>query len=172
MWGALIGAALNYLTNKGGPNTSAMADPFASQRGQYMGMLQNLMTRGMSPNDPAYQFRLKQGTENLQRSALAGGGAVGGGTLAELMKYGQGLASQEYGNQFNRLAELSGVGVSSPVAAAKLAMLQQQQQATGAGILGTQLWNTLAPLWGGSTSGATSGSNVMSSGFSGSSTYS
>jgi len=52
--------------------------------------------------DPSYQFRLDQGNKSLERSAAARGGLISGNTGGALMNYGQGLASQEYNNAFNR----------------------------------------------------------------------
>jgi hypothetical protein len=52
--------------------------------------------------DPSYQFRLDQGTKALERSAAARGGLISGNTGGALQNYGQGLASQEYSNAFNR----------------------------------------------------------------------
>jgi len=52
--------------------------------------------------DPGYQFRLQQGEQAIERSAAARGGALGGGTLKGLQEYGQGLASQEYGQAYQR----------------------------------------------------------------------
>jgi hypothetical protein len=60
--------------------------------------------------DPGYQFRLSQGTQALTNRATATGGARSGNTLKALMEYGQNLGSQEYTNQYNRLAGLAGVG--------------------------------------------------------------
>lgn len=82
-----------------------------------------MRTFGMADyqQDPGYQFRLQQGLQALDRSASARGGLLSGGALKGIERYGQGLASEEYGNaynryqqqqanQFNRLAALSGVG--------------------------------------------------------------
>lgn len=52
--------------------------------------------------DPGYQFRLQQGQQSIQNSQAAKGLQGSGGALKELMNYGQGLASQEYGNAYNR----------------------------------------------------------------------
>ena len=52
--------------------------------------------------DPGYQFRLDQGTGALQNSAAAQGVLNTGGTLQDLINYGQNAASQEYGNAYNR----------------------------------------------------------------------
>lgn len=76
-----------------------------------LGQLQQLLANPDSIQDSAaYQWRLGQGTQALDRSAAARGGLFNGGHSADLVRFGQGEASQEYGNQFNRLAALSGVG--------------------------------------------------------------
>jgi hypothetical protein len=59
---------------------------------------------------PGYQFRLQQGQQALERSAAARGRALSGQQLQALSGYGQGMAAQEFGDYFNRLAALSGVG--------------------------------------------------------------
>lgn len=59
---------------------------------------------------PAYQFRIDEGQKALERNIAARGGTLGGGALRELTRYGQGMASDEYQNQFNRLASLAGLG--------------------------------------------------------------
>lgn len=72
-------------------------------------------------NDPGYQFRLQQGTDNLENSRAASGGLFSGAAGKALTEYGQGFASQEFGdaynrfnndqsNLFNRLSGLSGTG--------------------------------------------------------------
>jgi len=55
--------------------------------------------------DPGYAFRKAEGEKAIQRSAAARGGALGGGVLQELNKYGSGLASQEYQNAFQRFRD-------------------------------------------------------------------
>lgn len=53
-------------------------------------------------NEPGFQFRLKSGTDALERSAAARGVLRTGGTLKDLVEYGQNFASGEYQNVFNR----------------------------------------------------------------------
>ena len=71
--------------------------------------------------DPGYGFRFQQGQKALERSAAARGGLISGNTGGALQQFGQGLASQEYQNAFNRyqaerqarlgpLQSLAGVG--------------------------------------------------------------
>ena len=57
---------------------------------------------------PGYQFRLGEGTKALERSQA--GRRLGGRAAKEAVRYGQGAASQEYGQQFGRLATIAGFG--------------------------------------------------------------
>ena len=59
---------------------------------------------------PGYQFRLSEGMKAIERSAAARGGLRSGATMKAVGDYAQGQASQEYGNEWNRLAGLAGVG--------------------------------------------------------------
>jgi hypothetical protein len=52
--------------------------------------------------DPGYEFRLAQGQKALERSKAASGILGSGGTLKALTDYAQGVASQEYGNAYDR----------------------------------------------------------------------
>ena len=52
--------------------------------------------------DPGYQFRLTEGQKAIERSAAARGGLNSGATLKALSRYGQGVASDEYQNAYNR----------------------------------------------------------------------
>ena len=52
--------------------------------------------------DPGYQFRMEEGLKAVNRGAAAGGGRSGGATMKALARFGQGLASEEYGNAYNR----------------------------------------------------------------------
>lgn len=73
--------------------------------------LSSLMTDPSSiTSSPAFQFRFAEGQRALERSAAARGRLASGGTMRSLARYGQGLASDEYGDQWNRLASLAGVG--------------------------------------------------------------
>jgi hypothetical protein len=61
-------------------------------------------------SSPDYQFALEQGMQGLDRSAAARGRLFSGGYGQDLTKYAQGMATQNYGNYYNRLAGLSGTG--------------------------------------------------------------
>lgn len=59
---------------------------------------------------PGYQFRRQEGTRGLERSAASRGGAFSGNALRALAEFNSGLASQEFGNYFNQLASVAGIG--------------------------------------------------------------
>lgn len=52
--------------------------------------------------DPSYQWRVNQGAGALENSAAAKGVLNSGGTLGDILSYGQNFASNEYNNVFNR----------------------------------------------------------------------
>ena len=52
--------------------------------------------------DPGYGFRLSEGMKTLENSAASRGNLLSGSTLKGVQRYGQGLASQEYQNAYNR----------------------------------------------------------------------
>ena len=62
--------------------------------------------------DPGYAFRLAEGSKALERSQAARGGLLSGAAAKEMAGYSQGLASQEFGNAYNRMASLAGIGQS------------------------------------------------------------
>ena len=55
-----------------------------------------------SETDPSYQWRFDQGQKALANSAAARGGSLGGRAIKEAQQYGQGMASTEYQNEFDR----------------------------------------------------------------------
>lgn len=59
---------------------------------------------------PGYSFRLDEGIRALDRSAAARGRLNSGAQGRELVRYGQGLASEEFTGYANRLSTLAGVG--------------------------------------------------------------
>lgn len=52
--------------------------------------------------DPGFAFRREQGEQAINRNALAAGRYNSGAALRELQRYNSGLASQEFGNAFER----------------------------------------------------------------------
>lgn len=89
------------------PNTRTNLMQSGADFSPYKNQLDQLLQDPSKVQQTAgYQFDLDQGNQAINRSAAAKGQLNSGGVLAELAKYGQGMASQEYGNQTNRLADL------------------------------------------------------------------
>ena len=53
-------------------------------------------------NSPAFQFRLKEGMQAIQRSAASKGTLLTGGTMKDLATFGSDLASTEYDKEYQR----------------------------------------------------------------------
>lgn len=101
--------------------------------------------------DPGYAFRLSEGLKQLGSQARAQGGAGGGRTMMGMQNYAQGLASQEYGNAFNRYQtnranQLQPLGslMSSGQAAAAGQAAQAGQYGVNAGNLMGQAGQSMA----------------------------
>lgn len=113
---------------------SSLAELMAQMQGGYF---DRQFDPSQLANDPGYQFRMAEGQKALERSASARGMLNSGGALKSLARYSQGVASDEYGNawnrnqaentgRYNRMANIAGLG-------------QQQSQALGS--LGAQNTN-------------------------------
>jgi hypothetical protein len=85
---------------------------------------------------PGYQFQLSEGLKSIDAGAAARGMLASGQTQKAEMQYAQGLASQDFGNYYNRLLGLAQGGQNA--AAAQGAATQNaanqigQTQASGA----------------------------------------
>lgn len=138
----------------GGGSGAQQADPFSGQRGQYQTMLQTLMTgKDQSGNavdfnstDPSYQFRFNQGAQAVDRAQARDGLLFSGNRLQALEDYGQQSATQEYNNQFIRLAQLSGANSGSPGTAGQLTAAQTAQQQQGASAIGNAVGNAFPAM--------------------------
>lgn len=95
--------------------------------------------------DPGYAFRMSEGLKGLERSAAARGGLLSGSGLKNIQRFGQDLASQEYGaaynryqtNRANQLAPLGSLLASGQSAAANQGSAAGQYGATaGSNITG------------------------------------
>lgn len=69
-------------------------------------------------NSPDYQFAQQQGNLGVIRQANAQGMNLSGGVLKDLDTFNSGLASQQYGNYYNRLMGLSQLGQASAAGSA------------------------------------------------------
>lgn len=59
---------------------------------------------------PDYNFRRGEGTRDIQNTFAARGGGQSGNALRALAEFNSNLASGEFGNYFNRLTTLAGLG--------------------------------------------------------------
>ena len=76
---------------------------------------------------PGYDWRLNEGRRAIDTSAAARGSVFSGATLKALDRYGQGVASDEYGNVFNRLGKIAGFGTDTIGSSSSMAMQTGQQ---------------------------------------------
>lgn len=117
--------------------------------------------------DPGYQFRLSQGADAIENSAAARGMQLSGANLKALNRFGQGFASNEYSNAWNRdaaekdrsfnyLSGTSGQGLSAANATAGFG----QQGANNISNLMTQSGNA-------QSAGIVGGANALQNGLTG-----
>jgi len=103
--------------------------------------------------DPSYDFRMQEGVNALDRSAASRGRLLSGSQDRAVTRYGSDLASQEYGNAFNRAKttfdtnlntqkSLAGVGQQA-VNATTNAGLSTTQSIASNTMAGTQAQNAL-----------------------------
>jgi hypothetical protein len=78
---------------------------------------------------PGYEFARGEGIRAIDQAASARGMLGSGGRLRELMRYGTGVANQEYGNWLSRLQGLAGVGQTASGQSASLAQGAGQNMA-------------------------------------------
>jgi len=139
--GSAISGAFNYFGAQNAANTQVGFEEqgLAAQnqaRGQLqpwintgqganytLGQLYGLNGGGNGPQDfsqftnsPDYAFAKQQGNQGLQAYENANGLAGSGAGLAAASQYNQGLATQQYGNYFNRLMQISQGGLSAATA--------------------------------------------------------
>ena len=90
---------------------------------------------GQEAFDQAYQaspqmrFLQEQGERTIARNAARTGGLTGGNVQKELLRYGQGVASQDLQNQISNLQALSGQGMQAATGASGLAARGGEAQA-------------------------------------------
>ncbi|HEX7114964.1 MAG TPA: hypothetical protein VF193_07515 [Steroidobacter sp.] len=102
----------------GGPNgrfindTGADINALRAQQAQQIQASQTPAGPDMSVfmESPGYQFRRSEGMRGIERTAAARGGAFSGNALRALTEFNSNLASNEFGNFFNQLAGIAGVG--------------------------------------------------------------
>jgi hypothetical protein len=122
------GAAQNTiagLQRERGPQAYDVNGQFAGQMDrmqQQQGGLAGIANQAQM--DPGMQFRQQQGEQAISRQAAAAGGRASPRTMKAMAEFNSGLASQEYGNAYNRAlatqgqafgqqAQIAGMGLSS-----------------------------------------------------------
>lgn len=130
--GSLVSGGLGYLAStqaahaQVGAETQALQTQNAARAqlqpwintGQQANMTLSRLTGGVGSapdfssftNSPDYAFALSQGNDALRNYLNATGMGLSGAGLTAISQYNQGLASQQYGNYFNRLMQLSTLG--------------------------------------------------------------
>lgn len=73
-------------------------------------------------SSPGYSFRFDEGVRGVDASGSARGDMLSGAQKKRLAEFGQGLASQEYGNEFSRLMQLAGIGQNAATAKSNVAV--------------------------------------------------
>lgn len=71
---------------------------------------------------PDYRFNLGEGQRAIDRSLASRGRALSGAGVREGIRYASGMASNEFGNFYNRLASQAGIGQSSVNATGQMGM--------------------------------------------------
>lgn len=90
--------------------------------------------------DPGYGFRLGEGMKALERMQAARGNMLSGGAMKAGQRYAQDYASGEYGNAYNRLANIAGLGQTTGT---QLGTAAQQFGTNASGVMGQEA-NALA----------------------------
>jgi hypothetical protein len=127
------------VVNQGFDTAASTINPYYQAGTAGLGQLQQLaMGQGVPEflaSNPAYQFRQDESRKALERSAASRGGLLSGQFAKALQERSQGLASEEFGNAFNRLSGLVGMGQQ---AGTQLAGLQTQRTGQLTGLLGNR----------------------------------
>ena len=127
------------VVNQGYDAAASTINPFYQAGTAGLGQLQQLaMGQGVPEflaTNPAYQFRQQEAQKALERSAAQRGGLLSGQFARALQERSQGLASEEFGNAFNRLSSVVGMGQQ---AGTQLAGLQTQRAGQLTGLLGSR----------------------------------
>jgi len=86
----------------GQQSMNALARGMGLTPGADSGYLMNQPTLGQLEMDPGYAFREQQGAKALRQQMAASGLGASGTALKGALRFGQDMASQEYGNAYNR----------------------------------------------------------------------
>ncbi len=69
---------------------------------------------------PGYDFRFSEGQRAVESGGAAKGGLFSGGTLKDLVRFGDGVAADDFNQQFARTATVAGMGQQGVNATAQM----------------------------------------------------
>lgn len=85
--------------------------PWRQAGGAAIGQLSDMLAPGYDhTTSPGYDFRFNEGRRAIEGSAASKGMLMSGGTLKDLTRFGQGIAADDFNQQFNRVASVAGGG--------------------------------------------------------------
>lgn len=93
-------------------------------------------------NSTGYQFRVDQGQKSMNALAAANGSFDSGAAVKSALNYGQGVASQEFGNYMGYLGNQQGVGLSAASAVAGVGQNYANGVTAINGANSQNAWNT------------------------------
>jgi hypothetical protein len=110
---------------------------------------------------PGYQFQMQEGLKSIDAGAAARGMLTSGQTQQAEMQYAQGLASQDFGNYYNRLLGLSQMGQQAAGTSANASMTAGRENADTYASAGTALANVYGNMYKGVGNGINSTANDL-----------
>ncbi len=85
--------------------------PWRAAGSDAIGSLSAMLKPGYDhTTSPGYQFRFGEGQRAVEGSAASRGMLMSGGTLKDLIRFGQGTAADDFNDQFNRTASVAAGG--------------------------------------------------------------
>jgi hypothetical protein len=85
--------------------------PWQQAGASAIGSLSDMLKPGYDhTTSPGYQFRFNEGQRAVDSSGAARGQLMSGGTLKDLARFGQGIAADDFNQQFNRTASVAAGG--------------------------------------------------------------
>lgn len=127
--------------------------PWRTAGGAAIGQLSDMLQPGYDYTaSPGYQFRFGEGQRAVEGSAASKGMLMSGGTLKDLTRFGQGLAADDFNQQFNRVASVAAGGQQANTTLGQLganAANQRGEYATQAANAKASGYAGNAAAWGG-----------------------
>ncbi len=114
--------------------------------------------------DPGYAFRLAEGEKAQQRAKAASGSLGSGKYLKDLTDYSQGMASQEFGNAFNRYQANRGFKINALQSLSGLGQSSANTLTGAAGALGGQIGSNIIGAGNAAAAGQIGTANALTSG--------